>query len=78
MFDPGDRREYGISIDWVGKIVLSPSQRARLARVHQRGNDGALAPIEFEIPQQPEFHMGGRRAVRHRDRLPRLHANDPG
>ncbi len=87
MFDPGDRWEYGISIDWAGKMVeavsgqrldryfqenifgplgmkdtsftISPSQRARLASVHQRGGDGALAPIEFEIPQQPEFHMGG-------------------
>src|SRR2546422_2405224 len=85
MFDPGDRWEYGISIDWAGKMVeavsgqrldryfqenifgplgmkdtsftISPSQRARLASVHQRGGDGALAPIEFEIPQQPEFHM---------------------
>jgi CubicO group peptidase (beta-lactamase class C family) len=38
---------------------LSASQRARLASVHQRGPDGALAPIEFEIPQDPEFHMGG-------------------
>ena len=87
MFDPGDRWEYGISIDWAGKMVeavsgqrldryfqenifgplgmkdtsftISPAQRARLASVHQRGGDGALAPIEFEIPQQPEFHMGG-------------------
>jgi methyl acetate hydrolase len=86
-FDPGDRWEYGIGLDWVGKMVeavsgqtldryfqenilgplemkdtsfkLSPSQRARLATVHQRGADGTLAPIEFEIPQQPEFHMGG-------------------
>ena len=87
LFDPGDRWEYGISIDWVGKMVeavsgqkldryfqdhifgplgmtdtafkLSASQRARLARVHQRGADGSLAPIEFEIPQEPEFFMGG-------------------
>jgi len=87
LFDPGDRWEYGINIDWVGKMVeavsgqrldryfqqnifgplgmtdtsfkLSPSQRARLASVHQRGPDGALAPIEFEIPQDPEFLMGG-------------------
>jgi methyl acetate hydrolase len=87
LFEPGDRWEYGISIDWVGKMVeavsgqrldryfqenifaplgmtdtsfkLSPSQRARLARVHQRGADGALTPIEFEIPQDPEFLMGG-------------------
>ena len=27
--------------------------------MHQRGPDGALAPIEFEIPQEPEFLMGG-------------------
>ncbi len=27
--------------------------------MHQRGADGALAPIEFEILQEPEFHMGG-------------------
>ena len=87
MFDPGDRWEYGINIDWVGKVVeamsgqkldryfqehifgplgmrdtsfkISPSQRARLATVHQRGEGGALAPIEFGLPQDPEFLMGG-------------------
>ncbi len=87
MFDPGDRWEYGINIDWVGKIVeamsgqkldryfqehifgplgikdtsfkISPSQRARLATVHQRGEGGELAPIEFGLPQDPEFLMGG-------------------
>jgi len=87
IFDPGDRWEYGINIDWVGKMVeavsgqkldryfhenilgplgmkdtsfrLSPSQQARLASVHQRGPDGALTPIEFGLPQEPEFHMGG-------------------
>ena len=87
LFDPGDRWEYGINIDWVGKMVeavsgqrldrylqqnilgplgmsdtafkLGGAQRARLASVHQRGPDGALAPMEFEIPQEPEFFMGG-------------------
>jgi len=87
LFDPGDRWEYGINIDWAGKMVeaasgqrldrylhehllgplgmadtsfkLSPSQRARLASVHQRDAKGALAPIAFEIPQEPEFFMGG-------------------
>jgi CubicO group peptidase (beta-lactamase class C family) len=87
LFDPGDRWEYGISIDWVGKMVeavsgqkldryfqehifgplgiqdtsfrISPSQGARLASVHQRGAEGALAPIEFGLPQEPEFLMGG-------------------
>ena len=86
MFDPGDRWTYGISIDWVGKMVeatsgqkldryfqenifgplgmkdtsfkMSPSQRARLAGVHQRA-EGGLTPIEFELPQNPEFLMGG-------------------
>jgi CubicO group peptidase (beta-lactamase class C family) len=87
LFDPGDRWEYGISIDWAGKMVeaasgqkldryfrenifgplgmedtsfkISASQRARLASIHQRGADGALTPIEFELPQEPEFLMGG-------------------
>jgi CubicO group peptidase (beta-lactamase class C family) len=87
MFDPGERWEYGIGIDWAGKMVeaasgqrldrcfkenifgplgmtdtsfkLSPAQRARLASVHQRDARGALTPIAFEIPQEPEFFMGG-------------------
>jgi CubicO group peptidase (beta-lactamase class C family) len=37
---------------------LSPAQRARLATVHQRDDKG-LAPIEFGLPEEPEFHMGG-------------------
>jgi methyl acetate hydrolase len=85
--DPGERWEYGIGIDFVGKAVeaasgkkldayfndhifapltikdtafrLGESQRARLVSMHARGADGALAPIAFEIPQAPEFHMGG-------------------
>src|SRR5438093_4566648 len=87
LFDPGDRWEYGINIDWVGKMVeaasgqklnrffqdnifgplgmkdigfkLSPAQRARQAGVHQRDDKGALAPIEFALPEDPEFLMGG-------------------
>ena len=86
-FDPGERWEYGINTDWLGKVVeaasgerldvylkdhvLAPlgmtdtafrigaSQRERLVAMHQRGADGALAPIPFEIEQEPEFHMGG-------------------
>ena len=38
---------------------LTAERRARLAGMHARGEDGALAPIEFEIPQEPEFEMGG-------------------
>jgi len=87
LFDPGDRWEYGINIDWAGKMVeavsgqkldryfqdhilgplgmtdtgfkLGASQRARLSAVHQRDDKGALAPIEFGLPEEPEFLMGG-------------------
>jgi len=87
LFDPGDRWEYGINIDWAGKMVevasgqkldryfqdhitgplgmkdtgfkLSASQKARVASVHQRDDKGALAPIEFGLPEEPEFLMGG-------------------
>ena len=87
-FDPGDRWEYGINIDWVGKAVeavsgkrlgnylsenvlgplgmtdtaflITPTMRQRIAKVHQRAEDGSLtALMEFEIPQNPEFEMGG-------------------
>src|SRR5215468_6700830 len=87
LFDPGEGWEYGINIDWAGKMVeaasgqkldaylqsnvlgplgmkdtsfkLSSSQRERLASVHQRDDKGALAPIEFALPEEPEFLMGG-------------------
>lgn len=87
LFDPGERWEYGIGIDWAGKTVeavsgkklgaymqenilgplgmtstafkISPAMRARLAKVHQRGDDGKLTPIDFELTQEPEFEMGG-------------------
>jgi CubicO group peptidase (beta-lactamase class C family) len=88
LFDPGDRFEYGINIDWVGKMIekvtgkalgvalrdqllaplgmdstafrITPDMRSRLAKVHQRGNDGQLSALDrFELPQEPEFEMGG-------------------
>jgi CubicO group peptidase (beta-lactamase class C family) len=87
LFDPGDRWDYGINIDWVGKMVeevsgqkldryfeehifgplgmkdtafkIGPAQRVRLAKIHQRDDKGALAPVDLELPQDPEFHMGG-------------------
>ncbi len=87
LFDPGERWQYGISIDWVGRIVeavsgqtlgaylaqhvleplgmhdtafrLTPSMRARRAAVHQRLEDGSLVATDFEVPQQPQFEMGG-------------------
>lgn len=40
-------------------FVIGPDQRARLAGMHVRNPDGSLAAIEFEVPQQPEFFMGG-------------------
>ena len=38
---------------------IGESQRKRLVGMHARGPDGALAPIPFELEQDPEFHMGG-------------------
>ena len=88
LFDPGDGWDYGINIDWTGKMVetvsgrtlgqylrehffeplgmndtafrITDAMRARLAKIHQRGEDGSLEPqMELEIPQEPEFEMGG-------------------
>src|ERR1700726_1534888 len=38
---------------------IGDSQRKRLVAMHQRNADGSLAPIPFELEQDPEFHMGG-------------------
>ena len=38
---------------------ITDSQRQRLVGMHARGEDGSLAPIPFELEQEPEFHMGG-------------------
>jgi methyl acetate hydrolase len=87
LFDPGERWEYGINIDWAGKMVeavsgtnlgsylkdnvfdplgmsstafkITPNMRRRLAKVHAHQEDGSYKPIEFEMPQDPEFEMGG-------------------
>ena len=40
-------------------FILRPDQQARVATIHARGADGALKPIEFGMPQAPEFFMGG-------------------
>ncbi|MBN9090296.1 MAG: beta-lactamase family protein [Reyranella sp.] len=86
LAEPGERWEYGISIDWAGKMVeaasgqrldrymterlfvplgmsdtgfaIGPAQRLRKARMHTRG-PGGFTVMEHEIPQTPEFHMGG-------------------
>jgi methyl acetate hydrolase len=38
---------------------IGTAQRTRLAAMHARGSDGSLTVIPFEVPQDPEFHMGG-------------------
>jgi methyl acetate hydrolase len=38
---------------------IGESQRQRLVAMHSRGPDGSLAPIPFELDQDPEFCMGG-------------------
>jgi methyl acetate hydrolase len=86
-FDPGARWEYGINMDWAGKMVervsgktldkyfrdeifgplgmtstgffITPDMRARLSAMHARGADGKLSVTQFEMPQHPEFYMGG-------------------
>ncbi len=40
-------------------FILRPDQQARVASVHARDKDGKLSPIEFGMPQAPEFFMGG-------------------
>jgi methyl acetate hydrolase len=87
MFDPGDRWEYGINMDWVGKAVeavsdqslevyfrenifgplgmtdtgflIGSGQKARVVPMYSRQQDGTLKPMAFEMPQRPEFFMGG-------------------
>jgi CubicO group peptidase (beta-lactamase class C family) len=40
-------------------VALSDEQRARQARMHARGADGALQPMEFRVGGAPAFFMGG-------------------
>lgn len=84
--DPGEKWEYGIAIDWVGKAVeavsgqtlsqymqdnilqplgmtdtgfkIGAAHRQRLAKIHARTPNGLIS-TDTEIPQDPEFHMGG-------------------
>ena len=87
LFEPGERWEYGVGLDWAGRVVeaasgqklgayfaehilgplgmndtafvMTPAMRARKAKIHARLQDGALAPIELELPQPPAYEMGG-------------------
>jgi methyl acetate hydrolase len=40
-------------------FIIGSDQKGRLVTVHARKPDGALEPMEFGIPQEPEFFMGG-------------------
>ncbi len=51
LFEPLGMRDTGFR--------LRPDMRDRLARMHVRGPDGSLTAIDFEIPQSPDFEMGG-------------------
>jgi CubicO group peptidase (beta-lactamase class C family) len=87
LFDPGERWNYGINIEWTGKVVeavsgsrlgaylrenlfdplgmdstgfrITPAMRRRMARMHERDQQGVLTAGDYEIPQEPEFELGG-------------------
>lgn len=87
LFEPGERWDYGINIDFAGKAVeavsgknlsaymrehifqplgmsdtgftLGASQRERLTSMHARTGETSFDVIPFEVPQEPEFYMGG-------------------
>ena len=87
LFDPGERWNYGINIEWVGKAIegaggvtlgeylrknlfdplgmnstgfrITPAMRRRMSRMHERDAAGVLTAGDFEVPQEPEFEMGG-------------------
>ena len=40
-------------------FYLSDEMRARMAKIHQRGDDDSLTPLDFELPPDPEVHMAG-------------------
>lgn len=40
-------------------FAMTPDMRSRMARIHARGEDGSLKPMDFEHPADPEVHMAG-------------------
>ncbi|MBR0871928.1 beta-lactamase family protein [Bradyrhizobium tropiciagri] len=38
---------------------LTDAMRRKLAGIHARNADGSLTPMDFELPANPEIHMGG-------------------
>lgn len=87
VFDPGERWDYGVGIDWLGLViervsgqrldayfqdeiftplgmsdtafVCPPEKRGRLSGVHVRQENGALLPITFDLPSDPEIYCAG-------------------
>ena len=55
-----EKRIFGpLGMDSAG-FVLTDDMRSRRATMHQREDDGSLTPMPgFELPQDPEQHMGG-------------------
>jgi len=40
-------------------FLIDSLQKRRVATFHSRRADGGLEPASFEMPQRPEFFMGG-------------------
>ena len=40
-------------------FTLDADMRRRMAHIHQRGIDGSLEVLDYELPGDPEIHMGG-------------------
>src|SRR6202030_4416825 len=40
-------------------FLIGTGQKRRVATFHNRRADGGLEPAPFEMPQRPEFFMGG-------------------
>jgi len=87
LFDPGERWNYGISMEWAGKVIegasgmrlgeylrknlfeplsmdstgfrITKEMRRRMSRLHERDAEGNLVAGDFEVPQEPEFELGG-------------------
>jgi methyl acetate hydrolase len=67
QFEPGTRWDYGIGIDWLGRVVgmgdtafeVLPHMAPRLASVGMRGEDGKFADFALAPPSNPEFYGMG-------------------
>jgi methyl acetate hydrolase len=40
-------------------FTMSDDMRSRLASIHQRADDGSIAPLDLILPQEPEIQMAG-------------------